>query len=387
MLRRILTFLALSLLLSEGLWAASIDHDMAIVTRLRGLEFVRPVTVRSIGRDTLPTVLREQFESSIPYSLEEYASVLRALQLIDGASPRAIDKMLDLYQSQVLAFYDPRTHTYVSIDPLPPAVNGIASADVVRESVAIHELTHALQDQRFHASEREESLQKDTDAELAYHSLLEGEASLVMMAWMLEQSGQSLDDVLKSDETFQWLQAAAAGGDALLDPATPRYFTESMKFPYFEGIRLVAMAYRRGGWKAVDRMHDQPPHSTREVLHPAEYFARIEKPAVPERPFEAKRRRTEPVALTVEHLGEFHWRFLLGAAAPAGWLSDRVLITPRGTVLAETNWESSEQAAAFVEAYTSFLCGRDVEARSLVEGSRVRVGYGPDASAIQRFLR
>lgn len=387
MLRQVLTLLAFFLLISESLPGASLEREMGAVTRLRGVTFARPVKVRSIDRQTLPEVLREQMESSIPYSLEEYATILRALQLVEPATPALVEKMLGLYESQVLAFYDPRTHTYVAIDPLPPAAKALANSEVVRQSVAIHELTHALQDQRFHAAERERRLQKDTDAQLAYHALLEGEASLVMLAWVLEQSGQTLDAVLESDQTFQWLQAAVAGGDALLDPGTPRYFTESMKFPYFEGIKLVAMAYGRGGWKAVDRMHDFPPRSTREVLHPAEYFARIEAGGGREVPFESRRRRSEPVALSVEHLGEFHWRFLVGAGNSNGWLSDRVLVTPRGTVLAETRWDRPEQAVAFREAYTAFLRSRGVDVRDALDGTCVRVGYGPDREAIKRFLR
>ena len=388
MIRRTLAFIVVAALTSEAVSAVSLDLQMKEVARLRGLSFAHAVTVRTIDRQNLPQVLREQLESSIPYSLEQYASVLRALQLVDARSPALIEQMLDLYQSQVLAFYDPRTHTYVSIEPLPPAASALAGSAVVQESVAIHELTHALQDQRFHAAEREQKLQKDTDAQLAYHSLLEGEASLVMLAWVLEQSGQTLDAVLKSDETFQWLQAAASGGDALIDPAaTPRYFIESMKFPYFEGIKLVAMAYNRGGWKAVDRMHLSPPRSTREVLHPSEYFSRIEGADRPEPGFETRRRRSEPVALTVEHLGEFHWRFLVGASASTGWLSDRVLVTPRGTVLSETQWESAEQASGFCKAYGDFLQSRGIEARSSLNGARVRVGYGPDLAAITRFLQ
>ena len=387
MFRQVLGLTALSLLISQTLPAASVDHEMSEVARLRGMTFTHPVSVRTIDRASLPAVLREQMESSIPYSLEEYATVLRTLQLVDSRTPSLIAKMLGLYEAQVLAFYDPRTHTYVAIDPLPPAASGLANSAIVRESVAIHELTHALQDQRFHAADREQRLQKDTDAQLAYHALLEGEASLVMLAWVLEQSGQSLDAMLKADETFQWLQAAVAGGDATIDPATPRYFTESMKFPYFEGIKLVAMAYSRGGWRAVDRMHESPPRSTREVLHPSEYFSRIAESAKPEPPFEGKRRRSEPAALTIEHLGEFHWRFLVGDAASTGWLSDRVLVTPRGTVLAETTWDSAQQAAAFRDAYVSFLRGRGLEVREVLEATRVRIGYGPDHQAIERFLR
>jgi hypothetical protein len=216
---------------------------------------------------------------------------------------------------------------------------------------------------------------------MAYHALVEGEASLVMTAWMLEKGGQSLDEAMKNPSTLDWLTDATAG-DKFVDPDTPRYFTEALKFPYFHGMKLVVEGYKRGGWKMIDRMHANPPRSTAEVLNLEAYFARLNSPTPAAPSFDWRAEN----ALTVEHLGEFHWRFLAGDAV-RGWVDDRVIVTRGGSVLAETRWENSDRAAAFRDGYVAFLKSRGLEPRVALDGNRVRVAYGPEAAAIASFMQ
>ena len=169
----------------------------------------------------------------------------------------------------------------------------------------------------------------------------------------------------------------AAAADKSVSADTPKYFSDSLTFPYLEGLKFVIEAYRRGGWKQLDRVHADPPRSTREVLHPAEYFARVEK-KVAAPPFDDHERK-RPNVLTVEHLGEFHWRFLVGDEASKGWVDDRVVISQdaacRSTVNAETKWESPARAKVFRDAYVAFLRGRSIEPKVASDGSVVRVEY------------
>jgi hypothetical protein len=285
--------------------------------------------------------------------------------------------MLALYDSQVLAFYDPLTHTYFAVRQLPESVGVLSDSEALRDSVVIHELVHALQDQRFGAAQRDLALQHDTDGELAYHALLEGEASLVMLEYLLEKEGQSFDEAVKSDVLVGAMSAASAA-EKSLDAKAPRYFVESLKFPYFDGLKLVVDGYRRGGWKELDRMHANPPRSTREVLHPAEYFARLDRGGVVAGVSPAWAAETAaptpPDVLTVEHLGEFHWRFLVGEHAE-GWVDDRVTVTCDGTVVAETRWEDAGKATSFRDAYVQFLNGREITPRVWFDGTSVKVSY------------
>lgn len=382
MFRRLFAFCFTVGFAAATLSAASLDQSMKEVERLRGITFVSGVEQRTIARGELPKVLRDQIAKSLPYSVDDYIRILRTLQLVDPKTSDVLGKMLDLYQSQVLAFYDPQTHVYYAIDQLPDVAKAAGSADILQEAIAVHELTHALQDQRFHAGEREEQLRRDTDAEMAYHALVEGEASLVMTAWMMEKMGQTLDQAMKNQSMLDLILDSGMA-DKMIDPSTPRYFVESLKFPYFNGIKLVAEGYRRGGWAMIDKMHANPPRSTAEILNLDAYFARLTGGTPPAKSsFDPKANG----ALTVEHLGEFHWRFLAGDKV-RGWVDDRVVVTRGGTVLADTRWETAARASAFADAYVSFLKARGVKARSAVDGPRVRVAYGPEGETIARFLQ
>jgi hypothetical protein len=270
----------------------------------------------------------------------------------------------------VLAFYDPKAHVYYSIKQMPQLPEQAAKMvdpEQLEEMVMVHELMHALQDQHFGLSTREQALLRDTDGGIAYHSVLEGEAVLVMLAHMLGKSGVSLDDVIKEEAMVGMLTSAAAA-ETMIDPSTPRYLAESLKFPYLEGLKFVVAAYRRGGWAELDKVHANPPRSTREVLHPEEYFAHSFHP----QPFDTTR---PAVATAVEHLGEFHWRFLVGPDASRGWLADRAVVYPDGRVNVTTQWESPERATAFATAYENFLKQRGLAPKITRNGANVQAAY------------
>ena len=369
---RLSKLIAAALLLVGGVSvASSLDKEMREVEKLRGLTFLHDVTQRTIDRSDLRPLIRQQLAKSIPYSIEDYVKILQALQLVDASTPDVIERMFKLYDSQVLAFYDPMTHTYFAIRQLPESLAGLGDADALRKSVVMHELTHALQDQRFDAASRDKALQKDTDGELAYHALLEGEATLVMLDYLLQKSGQSFDEAIKNDFLINALGGAAA--EKTVDPDTPRYFVEVLKFPYLEGLKLVVDAYRRGGWKEIDKMHANPPRTTRELLHPAEYWARVARGEKGAAPFNPSRSAD---TLTIERLGEFHWRYLVGDRAE-GWVDDRVTVKRDGSVLAETRWETPARAAAFRDAYAKFLRDRKIDPQIATNGASVTIAYKP----------
>jgi hypothetical protein len=181
-----------------------------------------------------------------------------------------------------------------------------------------------------------------------------------------------------------------ASSDKSIDPSTPRYFTESLMFPYAPGMRLVLQAYKRGGWHLVDRMDMNPPQTTREVIHYNEYFARLDREAhLP--PFDNHASGGVANPLTVEHLGEFHWRFLVGEKNSFGWLDDRVTIAQNAfcatTVLVETKWENERRARTFREAYVDFLRKRGLDPIVGGDGGTVRVAYGSDDALMESFVR
>src|SRR5439155_1338903 len=163
MSRRLAPLTAALLLLANVSLGSPLEKQMREVERLRHLTFVHDVAQRTIDRRELRPLIREQLSKSIPYSIEDYVSVLQALQLVD-----------------------------------------------------------ALQDQRFGATARDRALQHDTDGELAYHSLLEGEATLVMLEYLLEKTGQSFEEAVKSDFLVSAMGAASTA-EKSIDASTPPY--------------------------------------------------------------------------------------------------------------------------------------------------------------------
>lgn len=382
---RRLAALGLALLVATAASASELDARMRDVERIRGLTFRGPVTAVTIGRDELPGRLRAQLTRSLPYSTAEFEEILEVLLLIPPSGEKAFDQLISLYESQVLAYYDPLTRTYYALNEPPAAMKDLFGGDVAREGVVIHELVHALQDQHFEIGKRDLALRKDTDGAMAYHAVLEGEATLVMLAHLVEKGGADFDTIIRQP-LFEGLIASSAAADLMIGDAAPRYFAESMKFPYLEGLRFAIAAYRRGGWAELNRVHADPPRSTREIAHPDEYFGRtfrapefVPAPALPVR------------TLSVERLGQFHWSFLLGAAGARGWLGDRVTIAQdaqcQTTVLVEASWESEEAAQAFHSAYMRLLDDRGIGYLSRADGRAIRLAYGADRSLMERFLR
>lgn len=390
----ILLLLAASPLAARAAEASDLAGPMHQVENIRGLKFLHDVAHEEIDRSELREQIRTQMAKTMPYSADDFALVLQALQLVDaGKSSDLVGSMLKLYESQVLAFYDPLSHVYYSVRNLEPSKE-LGDLSAMQDAVVIHELTHAMQDQRFGAGARDLALMKDTDAGMAYHSLLEGEASVVMLAYEMGKLGVTLDTLVKDTGRIDQMLSATSAADKTMDPDTPKYFSQSLMFPYAAGMKLVLEAYRRGGWALVNRMDENPPRSTREVIHYNEYFARLDRRETGGAGFDGQPQAGVANPLTVEHLGEFHWRFLLGDRNAAGWVNDRITVAQNGycmpTVLVETTWQDEKRARNFRDAYVAFLRKRGLDpiyAGGDGGGKTVKVAYGVDDVLMERFIR
>lgn len=382
--RRLAAFV-IALLAALPLLASPLEKPMREVEKIRGLTFLRDVDTIAIDRDALPTMLRKQMEKGLPYSWDDYMLVLRSLHLVDPKTDDLQGKLIDLLEQQVLAFYDPDAHVYYSIKTPPKGLPEMPKEMDFDDAVTAHELTHALQDQRFDLGKKDRALRDDTDAGMALHAVAEGEATLVMLGKMSAPLGVTIDAIAKNDMMLNAMSAASMSMSST--SGTPRYFTESLTFPYIAGLKFIVAAYKKGGWPAVNRIYDSPPQSTREILHPDEYFAgkRTANSYDDHTPFPIRSH-----ILTVEHLGEFHWGFLVGTEHARGWKGDRVTIAQneqcQPTVLVETKWDTPEQAKDFRDAYAKFLKDEKLDAQLIARGNEVDAAYGVDDALIDRFL-
>src|SRR4029078_7228731 len=83
--------------------------------------------------------------------------------------------IIKLLLEQIAGYYDPMTREFYLADWL--------EFETQKPGMA-HELTHALQHQHFNLRRFQKWPHGDSDAQLAAHSLIEGDATLAMMVYM-----------------------------------------------------------------------------------------------------------------------------------------------------------------------------------------------------------
>lgn len=344
-----------------------LDRAIGAVEQIRGLEFSRTVEHRSATRDQLRSMILEQIARE-EGDVESYGSLLQALLLVPrGDDP--VEGMLRGYEHQVLAWYDPDSKHFYELKDRDDLVMN----ESMRHGLLVHELTHALQDQRFGAGGRLREHRRDWDRAQAYHAVLEGEATLVMLGATMEAMGASLgqlrDSAVPLDTMLDAMESTAA---AMMPPGLDPWFVESMTFPYVQGLRFVMGEWRAGGWEAVDAIHANPPISTEEILHPEIWRSRLGRQ-------EAERPAPRAGSADVIHAGEFILSFLAGRDAAAG--VDEATFRVRRQrddgweVSLTSTWDSPEDAREFEQAYRSLLEARGVKGSVRRKGLAVSARY------------
>jgi hypothetical protein len=307
--------------------------------------------------------------------------------LPEGASLRAAFERL--YEEEAAGFYDPRRKRLVlasralrAASPWLGLLGSLTGHDLPGEFVAAHELTHALQDQHWGIPATPEPV---TDAQgdrlLARHALLEGDATLAGFAYLM--GGLDAGALLRIERELSRLPAELA----TKYPDVPDAVRATVAFQYQAGSVFAGWAFTAGGWAAVDRAEADPPESTEQVLHPARYFGRRDRPVT------IVLRGTEEletagwVRVVEDTLGELQVRVLAGRFMPAaraalvadGWGGDRLRALARGDdvlVVWLTAWDSPADAEEFRAAFADIRPEAAVERRD----RRVLVLLGPSGT-------
>ena len=186
--------------------------------------------------------------------------------------------LVKLLREQVAGYYDPKTKTVNLLDWIEP--------DAQRPVMA-HELTHALQDQSFGLEKwmksgdvdldekknpTPEEVERDEVSE-ARQAVVEGQAMVVLVDYMLEPTGKSL---LNSPELANAMKEGMLAGTAD-SPAfqnAPIFLKEALTFPYRYGLDFEAELLRSGGkQKAYAGAFANPPQSTRQIMEPNTYLS------------------------------------------------------------------------------------------------------------------
>jgi hypothetical protein len=250
-----------------GPWVNSQDPDLlrraaplvAQLAERAGLPLREPVRVERRSREELLGYLRQRLDRDLP---EEAARRTAEAYRLLGLFPPDLDLrelLLAIHAEQVAGFYDPDARTLYVLDDQP---------DESLDSLLLHELVHALQDQ--HVSlDSMTSPSLDNDRRMAARAAIEGHATLVMLAYLGEQRGgggipaeelPGLDALLRPDPANLSRQFPVLG-------SAPRIVRETLLFPYSSGAGFVQAVWRaREGRPAP--FDELLPSSTEQVLAP-----------------------------------------------------------------------------------------------------------------------
>jgi len=326
---------------------------------VRGLSFNRQFGIearrKNAIRQRLETALVKEYGER---RLENLALVYARLGLLPpGSDLKSL--LLDFYAPRALGYYDPAGKNLVlradiGSSFVPTSVRVIARLDNANERVLVHELTHVLQDQHFSLDGMGAAY--NDDRVLAFHSILEGDATLAEFGFRWGGLDGEMVPLINRRllAGVQKARAQATGG--------PRFLVDRLLFQYYSGTTFVSLLLADKGWSGIDRLYTSPPLSTEQVLHPEKYLD------WPDPPTRVEFAGLEPLsregwpAVESNSLGELMVQclfaeFLVAAEAEnaaLGWDGDRYWAFRNGSeisLLWVTVWDSIDDAEEFVNKY------------------------------------
>lgn len=324
--------------------SAATEEVLHETSEIRKLAILHPVKSGAQSRAEIERMLIKNLdEESTPAELHASELTLKKLGLVPAEfAYRAF--IIKVLTEQVMGYYDPKTQFFyladwVNLDEMQP--------------VMAHELTHALQDQHFNLNRFEHWPHGDSDAELAAHALIEGDAMLTM-TYYVARDQRRIAAMMKS---------AQAGTSEEIDHA-PRALRESLLFPYVQGLQWTQQLYRHGGWAQVSQAFTDLPQSTEQVLHADKYFAheapiKVSLPDLTNAVGKGWRRIDEDTNGEwgiYQMLAEYVQPTSTAERAAAGWGGDRYAVYQQQTdgpvcIAQATVWDTEQDAQEFFDAY------------------------------------
>jgi hypothetical protein len=262
------------------------------VARIRGIGLRHEIDKGIRNRAQLRKVLIEKLAEEVSDAdIESEAKVYKHLGLMKPETDYK-QMLLDVLTEQIAGFYDQHAEELYIMRGIPLSLQRPAMA---------HEIYHAIQDQHFDIEAMTEAIssRENGDFSLARSAMIEGDATVVMIDFSLYEQGAlpqkgvtsvvdipmmanmlrklSMTDIgaLQSMVPNNVEGGEAIGASEISETAlskAPRMVRKLLVFPYFGGMRFIIDAREGSTWSRVNRIYDNPPVSTEQILHPRRYF-------------------------------------------------------------------------------------------------------------------
>ncbi len=248
---------------------AKVDEITPRVAELRGWKFKRPVPAGVKTPQEFIEFAKAEFESE--YGKEQLEAMNQEYRLLGLMDPDLdlYRAMLDLLESQVGGFYDPKTETFYMISTF--------NAGMMADIIMAHELTHALDDQYYELDAMfEDARDLNSDSEFAMRAVVEGSGTSLMNLYTMQgmMKGWLTMDADSVEQMNEMMELSTEG----LEEAPP-FLVMTLALPYLEGNKFLvqqsstmAAAMKAPSAEDLDRAFRQPPVSSEQVLHFEKYW-------------------------------------------------------------------------------------------------------------------
>lgn len=251
---------------AEARLRAVVDSLIPTLEQISGLEARNAVNVGLRSPEQVRAFVDARLDEDFPP--DELDGVHAAYSLL-GLIPDTLDLrrlLADLYAEQIVGYYDPDSTMLYVVEGVPPQA---------ARPVLVHELVHALQDQVIDL----DSLiarERGNDRQLAAQAMIEGHATLVMMAFLAgEASGRVVDPATLPDPAEQ-IRAGLASGDAFpVFGSAPQLLREVLIFPYSRGASFAWQVWANRAEGERPPIGSLIPESTEQVLEPRAKFLEL----------------------------------------------------------------------------------------------------------------
>jgi hypothetical protein len=233
---------------------ARVNRLTSFVSEHRGLSFTEHPKVERLS----PAQFQQRLDMDGTLDLASATAARPTLQALGLTPPTIGDQTASVADgADTVGFYDTATRSVV-IQSLPPGP--------YLDYVLVHELTHALQDQRFGLGPL---LSGTGDPGMASIALVEGDAKVIADEFLSSLPPRDVDAIQD------------AGLNAADQLFRSTYYLSAASFPYVAGSGFIHYVLTHGGTPRLDVAFRNPPTSTAQLLHPERFLAGDEPISVP----------------------------------------------------------------------------------------------------------
>jgi len=370
---------------SDGLSDEELDayvaRAMARVEYIRGEEFDSRVPVNVISREEYRNRSSGGSSGGEASEYERWNDQVWEALFVTGESQSSGEAIGETRSSAVAGFYSPS-------DDEIKIITGTPESPTINNVTLVHELVHALQDQKYDLTKAKYGGETQ-DEQLAADGLVEGDAKYVERRYV-QRCGESWECVGTPSS------GGSGGGGGGGTPNLGIFLTIFQ--PYSDGPVYVHDLIEREGWAAIDDSFETPPTSTEQIIHrtdeppvPIDYRDRARNgwETFPDQGVDGsdtvgeasmyvmfwyQARSTGADTIDPRTIGDVespYDTYNYDAEPSAGWGNDRLFpykkATDSGTEYGyvwTTEWDTEQDAREFQRAYRAILDAHDAEKRA-----------------------